>query len=260
LVASLGALGASVLSHQASAGNAVQVVVLLEHGQGTTSMVQPYLTKFVGLAANLNGWDPASDGKYFTSRGQADAWIKSTSPHYGILSLAAYYGLKSTYNLEVVGEAQTNVGGQQYFIASLNQGSLGDCKGKKLSSDHAGTPADVGFIDGKVAGGAFKIGDFTLVPFTRFGQAGNEMLNGNADCALINDAQLTSLQKTNSAVKTVWSSAKLPGMPLVAFPSAPAAEKAAFQASLPKICPSNPQVCADVGVVSLTSASNARYP
>ena len=59
-----------------------------------------------------------------------------------------------------------------------------------------------------VAAGAFKMTDFTVVPTTRFGQAGTTLLNGGAECALIDDAQLAALAKTpgGADVKTVWSS------------------------------------------------------
>jgi hypothetical protein len=232
----------------------------MEHGQGTASMAQPYLDKFIALAAGApNNWDAASSGRYTTTRADADAYIKSASPHYGIFSLPAFLELRKTYNLEAIGEAKTNAGGEQFFIASIKQGSLADCKGKTLATDHLQTPSDEKFIEKIVAAGGFTKGDFTIVQTKRFGQAVNEMINGNAECVLIHDAQLASAQKGNAAVKAVWSSAKLPAMVLAAFPSAPAAEKATFASSLPNICTGAAagSVCAPVGLLSISNNAAA---
>ena len=220
-------LGAGLFaSPVASAGSPVAVIVLKEHGVGTPSLAQPYLDKFIGIAAQLNGWDPATKGRYETKRPAAEAWIKAEAPHYGIFSLAAFLADRKAYNLEPIGQAtMASGGGQQYFIVSKNQGSTSpSCKGKTLATDHAD---DVKFNDSVVAAGAFKMSDFTVVPTTRFGQAGTTMLNGGAECALIDDAQLVEFNKAaNGAGKQVWSSAKLlPPMVVAAFPSAPAARE-----------------------------------
>jgi hypothetical protein len=270
VVASVAALGASLgLSHTARAGATVNVVVLMEHGQGTASMAQPYLNKFIALAAQPpNNFDPASTGKYFTDRLLAEAYIKSDSPRYGIFSLPAFLELRRAYNMDVLGEAKINAGGEQYFIVSMKQGSLADCKGKTLATDHLQIPSDEKFIEKVVASGAFTKADFSIVQTKRFGQAGNDVINGNAECALINDAQLANGQKSNAALKAVWSSAKLPAMAVVAFPSAPPAEKATFQGSLPNLCAgaAAAQVCTPIGVLSINSnaaqfqAIIAKYP
>jgi hypothetical protein len=259
-LATLSFAGAAIVADTASAGSPVNVIVLREHGVGTSAAAQPYLDKFIGIAAQQNGWDPASKGRYETTRASAAAFIQSDAPHFGIFSLAAFLDARGKYNVEPVGSATMSTGGgQQYFVVSKNQGALGDCKGKMLATDHFGDPR---FIEKVVAAGAFKGGDFTLVTTTRFGQAGTKLMNGDAECALVDDAQLAELLKLpgGSAVKQVWASAKLPPpMVVVAFPAAPAAEKAAFQASLPNICPSNQQVCTAVGLQTLSTASAATY-
>src|SRR6185369_3120698 len=95
--------------------------------------------------------------------------------------------------------------------------------------------------------------DFTVDATTRTAQAGHKVANGQAECALIDDAQLAEAQKLDPAIKSVWSSAKLPSMIVVAFPSAPAAEKATFQGSLGKVCSGGgAQVCKDAGLASLS--------
>ena len=226
-LAALSFAAAGIVADTASAGSPVNVLVLKEHGVGTSAAAQPYLDKFIAIAAQQNGWDPASKGRYETTRGGADAFIGSDKPHYGIFSLAAYLAYRGPQNLDPVGAATlANGGGQQYFVVSKNQGALADCKSKTLATDHF---SDARFIEKVVAAGAFKAGDFTLVATTRFGQAGSKLMNGDAECALIDDAQLAELLKLPgaAAVKQVWKSDKLPPMAVVAFPSAPAAEKSA---------------------------------
>jgi hypothetical protein len=149
-------------------------------------------------------------------------------------------------------------GGQQYFLISKTASDLAGCKGKKLASDHADDPK---FIEKVVSGGQFKLSDFTLDATTRPLQTTKKVVNDEDDCALIDDAQLAELQKLGApAVKTVWSSAKLPAMIVASFPSAPAAEAKTFQASLSKICPAGQQTCTDVGLSSLSGTVPADLP
>jgi hypothetical protein len=243
----------------AGAGNPVAVIVLKEHSVGSPTQAQPYLDKFIAIAAQQNGWDPASKGRYETTRAGAGTWIKAEGPHYGIFSLAAFLEFRGTYNLDPIGSATMSTGGgQQYFIVGKSAASLAECKGKQLATDHL----DTRFNEKVVAAGAFKMSDFTVVPTTRFGQAATTLLNGGADCALIDDAQRAALAKMpgGADVKTAWSSAPMPPLVIAAFPSAPAAEKTAFQASLPKICQgSGQQTCNDVGVQTLSVASAQTY-
>jgi hypothetical protein len=257
----LGLVGAAGLTAvPASAGNAVNVIVLREHGVGTGAAAQPYLDKFIAIAAQQNGWDPASKGQYETSRSNTDTWIKAQKPSYGIFSLAAFLVYKDQYNLEPIGSATMSTGGgQQYFVISKSVADINACKGKKLTSDHFD---DTKFIERVVFERNYKLADFNVNEVKRRGQPMNEAINGTSDCSLIDDSQKAELGKLDPAgtVKVIWSSKPLPEpMVVAAFPSAPAAEKTAFQASLPKICPSNQQVCTDVGLKTLQTASSATY-
>src|SRR5262245_20519030 len=101
-----------------AAEGAVPIVVLKEHGVGNQSLAQPYLDRMVALAAKQNGW-PGVNGKYFTSRAPAEAFIKSEQPHYGILSLAAFLSMRGQYKLEVIGRVAVSLaGGRRYFVIS----------------------------------------------------------------------------------------------------------------------------------------------
>lgn len=255
--ATLGALGLGLPS--ASAEGTVGVLVVKEHGVGSAAQAQPYVDKFVAAAAKLASWAGAK-GQYVTSRAQADAYIQAEKPKYGIFSLGAFLGMKGKHGLEPIGQVQVaRLGGQQYFLVSKAAGDVGVCKGKKVASDHADDPK---FIDTVVAGGAYKLADFTLVTTTRPMQTIKKVLAGEADCALVDDAQAEEMTKVEGGgeLKTVWSSAKLPPMVVVAFPSATADERRKAQDTLSKVCDGEGKTaCAEVGLTSIKPAGAPDY-
>jgi len=243
----------------AGAADSVGILVLKEHGVGNQSLAQPYLDRMVALTARQNGW-AAANGKYFTSRSAAEAFIKSTQPHYGILSLPAFLAMRDPYKLEVIGRVAVSLaGGRRYFLISKTGKSLADCKGKKLATDHGDDPR---FIDRIVFAGQATLADFTLMPMQRPLQTIKAVLNDTATCALIDDAQrqqFDHLSDKNGA-RTVWESAELPPMPVVVFPSAPKEERARFEKGLDAVCEdAGKDACAEVGIDSLTSTSPTDY-
>ena len=237
----------------------IEILVLKEHGVGSPSLAQPYVDRFMALAAEDNGWS-AARGQYLGSRGAAEAYIKARSPHYGILSLAAFLALRVPYHMEVLGRvASTLAGGEQYFIVSKTAHDLAGCKHHKLASDHFTDPR---FVERVVARRAFTLTDFQLVKNQRPLQSLRQVLSGETDCALLDDAQLEELKhlQGSEAVKVVWTSKRLPPMTVVAFPSAPAAERKAFRANLSRVCEGDGNtVCAEVGIHALAPASASDY-
>jgi len=251
----LGLVGSDARADSAGVG----VLVLREHGVGSAAQAQPYVDKFIALAAKQNGWEKAS-GQYHTKRANAEAFIQSDKPHYGILSLSAFLGLKAKHKLDIMGQvAVARAGGSQYHLISKTASDAAGCKAKRLATDHAD---DAKFIEKVVAAGAFKLGDFTLVSTTRPLQTIKKVVSGDAECALIDDAQFAELQHLKGAdgVHSVWKSQKLPPMVVVAFPSAPASERKAFQQSLARICEGEGKTsCAEMGIQALKTASAADY-
>ena len=243
----------------AAEGGSVGVLVLKEHGIGSAAQAQPYVDKFVSIAAKQNGW-ASSKAQFQTTRAAADTFVQAEKPHYGILSLAALLGLKDKYKLDILGQvAVARAGGQQYFLISKSAPDLAGCKGKRLATDHAD---DAKFVESVVFGGKLKLADFTLVATTRPLQGIKKVAAGEAECALIDDAQLAELAHLEGAegVRSVWSSDKLPPMAVVAFPSAPAAERKAFQASFGKLCEGDGKTaCAEVGIQSFKVAADSDY-
>jgi hypothetical protein len=249
----------SLLGAQPTQDREVGVLVLKEHGVGSPTLAQPYVERFVGIAAQQNGW-PGARGQYFTSRASAEEFIAAHEPHYGILSLAAFLGLREKYRLDLIGRVVSSlVGGQQYFVVSRSAGDIEGCKGKRLASDHTDDPR---FVERVIARGAFELSEFTVVQNQRPLLSLKQVLTGKADCALIDDAQLAELShlEGGSDVNVVWKSRELPAMTLVAFPAAPAAERKKFQENLARICAGDGQTaCGEVGIRSLEITPSQEY-
>jgi len=213
----------------------------------------------VALAAKQNGW-AGVNGKYFTKRAAAEAFIKAETPHYGILSLPAFLALRGGHRLEVIGKVEVSLaGGRRYYVISKTAEDLTGCKGRALATDHAD---DARFIDTVVLDGEVKLADFTLVPTRRPLQTIRAVLTGQAVCALIDDAQKAQLDhlRSKDGMRTVWEGAELPPMPVVAFPAAPRAERITFKKKLDEVCEDDGKMaCVEVGIDDLTGADAGDY-
>jgi hypothetical protein len=168
--------------------------------------------------------------------------------------------MRKPYRLEVIGRVSVSLaGGRRYYLISKTANDLSGCKGQTLASDHVDDPR---FIEKVVFAGHATLADFTLVPTQRPLQTIKAVLTDQAVCALIDDAQkdqLDHLADTDGA-HTAWESAELPPMPVVAFPSAPPAERQKFKKNLDGVCNDEGKVaCAEVGIDDLTGAADADY-
>ncbi|MGB1013022.1 MAG: hypothetical protein ACPG4T_02725 [Nannocystaceae bacterium] len=237
----------------------VNIVILRENGVGSAAQAQRYVDELVARTGEVNNWTKTS-GKYTTRRAQAESYIASSKPQFGILSLGGFLALRATNKFQVVGQADVKAaGGQKYFIVSASAADLAGCKGKTLASNHLG---DTKMIEGVVAAGAFKLADFTVEKTRRPVQTLKKVIAGEAVCALIDDAQKSDLGSVDggNSLKVVWTSAKMPPMVVVAFGSAKSATRQRFKANLGKVCSGDGKsTCGQAGIRSLKSASNASY-
>jgi len=244
---------------QVFAAEMVKVLVLRENAVGSSAQAQPYLDKLLSVAARMNDW-PAAEGKYMTRRDSAETYIAQEKPHFGILSLGAFLAMRKSHGLTVIGQVSVEAGGgRQYFLVSKSAGSLGQCKGKKLASDHL---EDSRFIEAVVAAGAFRLAEFELVATSRPVQTLKAAIRAEAECALIDDAQMSAAGKVEQgdSLKAVWKSRMLPPMPVVAFPDAGGQRVAAFKKSLATLCKDEgKEACRSVGIDSLTAADGSAY-
>lgn len=249
-----------VLAASASAAESpVRLFVLREHGVTAVTLAQPYLDRFVALAAAQNGW-PTAQGFYLTSRGAAEDFIRTEHPSFAILSLPAFLALRAPQHLEVIGRVEVSLsGGRSYHLISRSAADLAGCKGKALATDHADDPR---FIERVVARGQFTLADFQLHATRRPLQTTRQVIDGEAACALVDDAQLAELAHLpgTDGVRAVWSSAELPQMVVVALPETPAERRREFQQNLARLCAEEGKaICAEVGIVSLAASGFGEY-
>ncbi|HEX2674716.1 MAG TPA: hypothetical protein VHM25_27760 [Polyangiaceae bacterium] len=253
------ALGALLsVAAAAPAKTAHSFVVLREYGVGTPSRAQPYLDELLRVVAEQNHW-PNATGRYFSERDSALTFIRDEKPDFGILSLPAYLALKASVAPSVIGEVSAaQAGGRQYFLVSKQAQALQGCTGHRLATTFAG---DAKFVERVVAEGAFRLADFTLVDAKRPLEPLKQVIRDEADCALIDDAQLAAAThiERGSELKTAWRSAALPGMAVIAFPRSDATATKAFKQSLTGLCVKAKQACASVGIDLIQPSSDERY-
>lgn len=252
-----GALAGSALAAPPPAR--VGILVLVEHGVGGAALAQGYLDRFIALAARQYGWTESS-GQYQTTRAGAEAYIRDEKPRFAILSLGAFLAFRQKYGLEVLGNvAVSRAGGQQYFLISKTAADFADCRGQTLATDHADDPR---FIERVVSGKQFVLGDFKLVETQRPLQAIKKVLAGEVVCALVDDQQMAELPHIQGAegIRSVWESAKLPPMTMVAFGTTPPAERKKFKEGLARLCDGEGKsACAEVGIVTMNAADASSY-
>lgn len=238
---------------RAAEGGTVDVLILREQGGGSAASAQKFIDDVMVAVAKINQWD-AARGTYHTERAAAEAYVAATRPHFGIVSLAAFLALREKHELEPLGKASVRGGGgEQYFVVSKVAADLGGCKGKTLAT----TFTEARFVDEVVLAGAATLADFEVVALKRPLQAIKAVARDEAVCALIDDAQLAELERTEggAGTKAVWSSSKFPSLVVVAFPSAPANEAKAFKRNLGKVCEEGKAACEAAGLRALVAIS-----
>lgn len=249
--------GALALS--AVADGPVRLVVLREQGAATASLAQPFLDRFVEAVRRENGW-AAAEGRYFRDRSEAEAWLTGNETHYAIVSFGAYLALREKYGLSVLGSVVSSLaGGQRYFLVSRSIEKAEGCLGRVLVSDHLGDPV---FVDRVVFAGAFRLADFTLQATRRPMQTLRKLLGGEADCALVDDAQraeMGSLEGGDS-LRVLWESSEFPPLVIAAFPRAGEEARERFRASFAKACEGAArEACAEVGLLRLVPGPGSLY-
>lgn len=224
--------------------DAVGFVVVREAGTGSASAAQSYLDSLLASVARTNGWASAT-GKYFTKRSKAKAYIQETKPSFGFMSFGAYLGLRKAFDLTPVAVADASAaGGAAYFVISKNQLTLDGCKGKTLATNHA---KDATFVDRIVSGDAFDLADFQLVETTRPVQTIKAVIDGEAECALVDDSQVLALGTVDGGLllRPLWSSSKLPAVVVVTFGSAPAEQVTSFTTHVEAMCEGDGRAACD---------------
>lgn len=237
----------------------VGFVVVRETGVGSASAAQRYIDALMVSVAKAAGW-PAAYGKFQGTRKLAIKYIDAEKPHFGFLAYGTYLALAESHGLTSLGRAKVRGGGgAQYFIVSKNHFNLDGCKGKSLASNHA---RDKTFVDRIVFGEGLALSDFEFTETRRPVQTLKAVINGDAECALVDDSQIMSLTSIEGGpeLRAVWSSRELPPTIAVAFGNAEAGETKAFAAAIPKICAGeHKKVCEAAALEVLEPVSKDEY-
>ncbi|MCX4245827.1 hypothetical protein [Paraliomyxa miuraensis] len=235
-------------AHAAVFEEPVSIAVISENGTGSTSAAQGYVDSLMEAIGRANDWSTVV-GKYFTKRSKAKTFIKESKPSFGFLSFGAYLGLRKAQELQPLAVADaTATGGAQYFVVSKEHFTLDECRGQALATNHTGDPR---FIDAVVSGDAFDLSDFTVVETKRPVQTLKAVIDGEAACALVDDAQVVAMSKIDGGamLHPVWGSEKLPAIVVVSFGSAAAKQVESFKGTIEAICEGNGKdVCDAAGL------------
>jgi hypothetical protein len=226
--------------------SSIEIVVVREQAGAGAAQAQPRVDALVARLAKVAGWSQAT-GKYFGSLAAASGWMAAHTPDFVIASLPAALRLRAQSKLRILGEVSvSHLGGRQYFVVTTGKltapgggdSLLAACRGKRLVSDHFG---DAEFIEKVVAGGSFTLSDFVRVESRRPVQTLKMLIRGEAECALIDDAQKATMASLEGAseLKYAWTSAELPALVFGALAADASTEK--------KLISVLPSVCADAG-------------
>ncbi len=240
-----------------SASASVSMLVLRENGTGSASAAQKYIDDLVAAIAAMAGWERAS-GQYVTRRSEAERYIADSKPQFGILSLSGFLALRTKHKLTVLGKADIQSGGgHQFFVVSKNQVSLATCKGKALGTNHS----DTTFIDKVVSGDDFDLSDFEVVDTRRPVKTLKAVIDGEVECALIDDAQLLEMQHLDGGIDVhpVWSSPALPPMVVVAFPGADAGQRKVLGKALDGVCDGVGKAACEATSIALESTAAGAF-
>ena len=209
---------------------------------------QPYIDQFLRITESMTGW-PANSakGEWVDDIKGAEKAISERKPGFAIMDPEVFFELRKKEALEPIGEVRGktfNKGHYSLVVKDPALKSLADLKGKKVSSNHFASPKYVSKVafDGKTD----VEKDFVMTKASAPSKPLKDVEAGRADAALIDDEQLAQMKEIAPDLKVIWTSSALPPTPVVAFTkNATAADRAAFQKALPKLCDSEKgkQVC-----------------
>lgn len=214
---------------------------IAEHaGAGANAQnAQPYIDQFLRTTESMTGWPANSTkGEWVDDLKGAEKAIAEHKPGFAILDPEVYFELRKKEALEPIAEVKGktfNKGHYSLVVKDPALKSLADLKGKKVSSNHFASPKYVSKVafDGKVD----VEKDFQMMKAAAPSKPLKDVEAGRADAALIDDEQLAQMKEIAPDLKVIWTSPALPPTPVVAFTkNASAADKAAFQKALPKLC------------------------
>lgn len=214
-------LGVCPLSSRSAWAGSRDLVVESSGVGGSSEDAAPYVETFSRYAEKKLGWPANSaNGRYFSDRAAAIAYIASTRPGFGMIDPALWLDMQKKQEMEVLvavsGKNET-LGHFSIVVKNPLLQSLADLKGKTLVSNHLDSPEFLSRVvfDGKIQAASY----FKLEPTTSPLRGLKAVDRNEADGALVDDDQLASMKSLpfGAALRVVYTSPELPPMPLVAF-------------------------------------------
>lgn len=256
-------VASAVLPRAAVAGEKDFVIYAPGFG-ASASQAKPYLDKFSALLDKRLGWKAPGAALAFLDDAKAVAdYIEKQKPGYGLLPPSFYLDLACrkvpmTPLAAVVGLSSTSSSSGRYHVVVKEGGAadLSALKGKVLASNHL---QDKRFVSQVVFAGKLDAEkDFVLKPTNSPIAPFRWVDQGQADAALVDDAQLAHMKKLpfGQSLKAVFSSDELPPFPIVSFDKVTKApDRAALKKAITEMCASDDgqPICKEMQVTRFES-------
>ncbi len=189
---------------------------------GDEQIAKPYIEKFVAYIEQKMGWPKKTlQGRFLTRERDVLKAITEQKPSLAVLEPPLYFKLSQTIKMIplAVLEGKDLVSKQVHLIVSNKRvKTIDDLKGKTLWTTFAESPLYLSRVvfKGKIDAQRY----FTLHPVRQALKAVRAVLTGKADAAIIDNGQWTHAKKLKggNSLRVIFTSDKLPALPVVAFP------------------------------------------
>lgn len=229
--------------------------VLYPYAGAQAQQAGPALQKFGAQIAKKGGWANAQ-GQIFSRRAALRKALTQGSLQADalILPLSAYLDLKQSHPRWKASHEVSLVSPQQgQFFLVTTDAKRSSCAGAKVATNHLDESP---FLSQVVSGGSQVFAQMQWVQQRRPIQVLKTLIRGQAQCALIDQAQLEAARQLpgGAATKVLWSSPKLPSMVAVLRK-----QEGAWKKVLGTLCrgASSP-VCQEVGLLGFDKLSASR--
>jgi ABC-type phosphate/phosphonate transport system substrate-binding protein len=233
---------------------------------GDAETAQPYIDRFNAQLEKNAGWPKGSlKGRFLPSKKEAISYIEAQKPGFGVLDPWLYFELRKQHKLEPLIQVEgqdLNSPVLHVIVKDPAIKSLDDLKGKRLWTTLAESPQYLGqvVLDGKEP--ADK--RYSLKQVGAAMKAARAVLRGEADAAIVDDAQLEAAKKIEggAALRTIYTSKPQPPVVVVQFQgTATPADKEPLVKTMLKVCgtPEGEPVCKEMHITKFVALNAALF-
>lgn len=222
---------------------------------GDSVSAQPYVDRFLRYIESKVGWAAGSmKGSFLMSRKEALPYVAATKPGIGMMDPPLYFEMRKTWQLQPVLQVESRELVSDRFHVVVKDPAiqgLADLKGKRVWTLLADYPAYLSgvVLDGKVDAAR----DFNLKQIGQALRGAKAVLRGDCDATILDDEQFAKAKEITGGqdLRAVFSSPRLPPIPVVFFGTGPAAaDKDALIKVLKGMCstPDGGAICKEMHV------------